>query len=143
MIRNDFVTVHGIFKGMCEEWVAVPTKEEYDDFRQRVGSVLDWADKKIRALESRITALEEERPTEENIAEWIRQAEAEAEFEAEEEVEGEPKTHTQTWCTPLYGWIEVTGTEEQFTTFMKKLKGGNVTIALALECGLSIKKATK
>ena len=52
------------------------------------------------------------------------------------------KMHTQTWLSGLYGWIEVTGTDEQFLMYMEKLsenKNKDV-ISLALDCGLSIKK---
>lgn len=50
------------------------------------------------------------------------------------------KMHTQTWKSSKYGWIEVTGTDEQFTIFVKKYNNNSDMIALALDCGLSIKK---
>ncbi len=61
MIRKDFITVTGL--SISSDTVTyvdakVPTKEEYDDFRQRVSSAFDMANEKIHALEERISALE-------------------------------------------------------------------------------------
>lgn len=52
------------------------------------------------------------------------------------------KMHTQTWKSSKYGWIEVTGTDEQFLAYIEKLSENknHDVIALALDCGLSIKK---
>lgn len=56
MIRKDFLEVEGYFPGHAGlESSLVPTKEEYDDFRQRICKALD-------ALESRIAATETVKP---------------------------------------------------------------------------------
>lgn len=57
MIRKDFITVEGCFRDgpMMTE---VPTKAEYDDFRQRVNAVVERLDKEISELEDRIKTLE-------------------------------------------------------------------------------------
>ena len=57
MIRKDFITVEGCFRDepMMTE---VPTKAEYDDFRQRVAAVFERIDKEVHELEDRIKALE-------------------------------------------------------------------------------------
>lgn len=149
MIRKDFVTVHGIFKGIGEEWVEVPTKEEYDDFRQRVGSALDLADKKIISLEDRIAALEDRNsvPTTENVADWLH----EAKEEYEESLDNE-----KTQMTIMNGkgdTLELEGTKKQIEAFEAERRKKNVAlfpkalsfvkiVELALERGLTVKKVT-
>jgi hypothetical protein len=55
--RKDFITVEGCFRDdlMMAE---VPTKAEYDDFRQRSNAVVERLDKKVHELEDRIAKLE-------------------------------------------------------------------------------------
>lgn len=55
MNNKDFALVHGYFREAGDadgEMVLVPTKEEYNDFRQRVNSIIDMLSKRIEALEN-------------------------------------------------------------------------------------------
>lgn len=61
MIRKDFLEVEGYFPGYAGlESSLVPTKEEYDDFRQRICKVLDVLESRIAAIEKSIDKSKEE-----------------------------------------------------------------------------------
>lgn len=56
MISKDFALVHGYFREAGDadgEMVLVPTKEEYNDFKQRIDNRFDVLFKRIEALEGR------------------------------------------------------------------------------------------
>lgn len=61
-IRKDFITVEGYFPEIGDGLAEVPTKAEYDDFRQRANAVFERLDKEVHELEDRIAALEEKSP---------------------------------------------------------------------------------
>lgn len=55
MNNKDFALVHGYFRGTDDadgEMVLVPTKEEYNDFKQRIDNRFDMLSKRIEALEN-------------------------------------------------------------------------------------------
>ncbi len=60
-IRKYFINVKGKFDGIGYGEAYVPTKEEYDDFRERVSKCIDGLNKRIDTLNDKIEILEKEK----------------------------------------------------------------------------------
>ena len=134
MIRKDFITVTGLSISDTVTYVdvQVPTKEEYDDFRQRVSSAFDMVNEKIHALEERISILE---------------SNVEKKHTSNPTVDGKK---IKVSLASTRGPIELEGTEEQLNTFWAERKERDDAlfprflsfeniVSLAIGCGLSVK----
>lgn len=103
----------------------VPTKEEYDDYRERVNRCFERLNAKVEALEN---GTEKESPKEEK-----------------------PKMYTATLFSLAGGTLEIIGTKEQHQIFDRSRETINESlfprfltrdklVKLALDCGLSVKE---
>lgn len=117
------------FLSCKEEYFDVPTKEEYDDYRERVNNYLE-------ELESRIKALEEER----NILQTKESSEKK-----------DSDTCKASICSIAEGEIELFGTIAQHRIFEKSREEIDKSlfprfltreklVLLAVDCGLSVRK---